>query len=104
MATPYPESRRVVYACLALRGAEALGYALMSTPFLQLLESNVCRNYYRHRKHDDSVVAVDGSTFERLCKVAQVQSDISHLNGVNSIVTLLPGMFAPFLTRSIYIY
>jgi hypothetical protein len=90
MATHYPEKRRVMYACLALRAAEALGYALMSTPLLQLLESNVCRNYYR--EHNDSIVALDGSISDRLCKAAEVQSDISYLNGTNSILSLLPGM------------
>jgi hypothetical protein len=103
MATHPPEKRRVVYVCLALRASEALGYALMSTPLLQLLESNVCRNYYR--EHNDVVVPLDSSIAERSCKAAEVQSDISYLNGTNSILGLLPGMLTPslLLTHNIHI-
>ena len=88
MATQWPENRRTVYACLVLRAADSLGYALMSTPLLQLLESDVCRNYYR--EHNDSIVPRDGYISDRLCKAAPVQSDISYINGTNSILTLLP--------------
>jgi hypothetical protein len=79
----------MVYACLVLRIADALGYALMSTPLLQLLESDVCRNYYRDHDNGDTG-PFDGHVSDRLCKVAPVQSDISYINGTNSVLTLLP--------------
>lgn len=88
MAIQWPENRRTVYAVLVLRIADSLGYALMSTPLLQLLESDVCRNYYR--EHDGNTVPVDGDVSDLLCKAASVQSDISYINGTNSILTLLP--------------
>lgn len=89
MATLWPETRRTVYACLVLRVTDALGNALMSTPFLQLLELDACRKYYR--EHNDSIVPPDGDVSDRLCKAASVQSNIAYLNGTNSILNLLPG-------------
>lgn len=88
MATQWPENRRTVYSCLVLRAADALGYALMSTPLLQLLESDVCHNYYR--ESNDSIIPINGDISDRSCKAASVQSVISYINGTNSILTLLP--------------
>lgn len=95
IATQWHENRRTVYACLVLRATDALGYALMSTPLLQLLESDVCRNYYR--EHNDSIVPLDGDISDGLCKAAPVQSNISYINGTNSILTLLPSTLTYFL-------
>ena len=93
MTTQYSKKRRVVYACLALRAVDGLGIALPATPLLQLIETNVCRGYYRG--HNDSHIAPDGSISDRWCKVAEVQSEISYINGTGSILTLIPGILIP---------
>jgi hypothetical protein len=90
MASRVSVNWQTAYVCLMLRLGETLNIAFSTTPLLRLLESNVCRNYYRH--HDSSAIALDGNVPEDQCKVVEIQGRISDLNGTASILTLLPGM------------
>lgn len=90
ISAPWPENQRTAYACLVLKATDALGTALMSTPGLQLLESDVCWHYYRAHSHIILRPDGDGDVSNRLCKVASVQSDIAYFNGTYSILNLLP--------------
>ena len=89
MTTPHLNKWRVVFACLALRVVDGLGSALAATPFLQLIELNVCRRFYG----DVGIGGLgDNGALAEKCKAAGVQSDISYINGTSSILMLVPCM------------
>lgn len=82
-------SWRTAYTALVLRFAETLIVAISNTPMLRLLEADVCRNYYR--VYDPSVIAIDDSIPESLCKIAGVQQLVADVNGPTYVFNLIPG-------------
>lgn len=82
-------SWKIAYAAQGLRFGETLILSLSNTPMLRLLEADVCRNYYR--LHDPSVIGVDDSIPEALCKIAGVQQLVADVNGPTYVFTLIPG-------------
>lgn len=83
-------SWRVAYAAQALRLGETLIVAMSNTPLLRLLEADVCRDYYR--LYSPSVIAIDDSVPEDLCKIAAVQKLVADVNGPTYVLNLIPGM------------
>lgn len=76
-----------------IRLIEVLTISLGQTPQMRLLEGNICRNYYR--QYDSSVIDLNDDIPEELCKIAEVQAQVSHITGLANIFNLIPGMSNP---------
>lgn len=79
---------RIAYACLALRMLATIGPGLASTAMIRLFEATVCRRYYR--QFDASAINFNDNVPEMKCKVAGVQSEMSKLEGIDSLISIIP--------------
>ncbi|GAM89567.1 hypothetical protein ANO11243_076060 [Dothideomycetidae sp. 11243] len=70
-----------------------VGGSLVDTPEIRLLESTVCRDYYR--SHDPSVIGPPPLSLvdEKLCKVQEIQSTLAYMISVKSLLMTMPGYF-----------
>ena len=57
-----------------------MGHALYNLPLNRVIERRLCDEHYA--KHDPSVVGLDGSIPEKMCKVDEVQRQLAMLQGI----------------------
>lgn len=80
----------VIYATFIL--LQNLAGFLQQTPELRILESIVCRNYYRQHRVVIGGLADSKLDEERQCKIGPVQAELATLRGWSQVFDLLPGM------------
>lgn len=80
---------QAAYICLALRVLSIVSASFSSTALVRIIEADVCRIYYQTNK--PSVIVAGHGVAETDCKLAQVQADLSMLNGVNTSLSVIPG-------------
>lgn len=88
-----PGTKRPAYICALLKALATLSSAILLTPRLRLLESNVCRSHYQ----TFNSTAIDHSTnnvAEELCKIEPVQADLAFLLGWNSFFQNVPSTWS----------
>lgn len=86
-----PSTQQTAYICALLQALATLSSAILATPRLRLLESNVCRSHYEYFKP----TAINSSTNnvpEDLCKIEPVQADLASLLGWDFFFQNLPSM------------
>jgi hypothetical protein len=76
---------------LAFTLAANFGSAIVNAPEIRLLETAVCRDYYR--VHDPSVIGPPPLSYvdEQLCKVEEIQSELAYLIATKWMLGTLPG-------------
>jgi len=57
-----------------------MGHALYNIPLNRVIERRLCDEHYA--KHDPSVMGLDGSIPEKLCKIDEVQRQLAMLQGI----------------------
>ena len=82
---------RVTLLIAMLIVAVDLPSVLAGTSMIRIIESIYCRQYYDMA--DPSKIGPDGSIPEKLCKVEDVQKNLSTLRGMMSFWSHLPGLF-----------
>ena len=65
-----------------------IGGNMMIAPGQRILESIICKNYYR--AHNPEQVGPSGEVPEKLCKIAPVQKEMATLRGWVGMVDALP--------------
>lgn len=80
----------MAYTCQAFKLSIYLARSLTATPLQRIFEANICRTYYQ--EHNATVTDLHNSVSESLCKIDPVQQQVSEINGMSSIVDLLPGV------------
>ena len=90
---------RVTFLIALLIVAVDLPAVMFNASMVRILESIYCHRYYSD--FDPSKILKDGTIPEELCKVADVQTQLSSLRGWTSFWTHLPGRnlpnFLPYL-------
>jgi hypothetical protein len=80
----------MAYACQAFKLSIYLAAALTDTPLQRIFEANICRTYYR--AHNVHAIDSNDSVPESLCKIDAVQQRVSEINGLSSVIDLVPGV------------
>jgi hypothetical protein len=78
----------MAYACQAFKLSIYLAGALTATPLQRILEANICRTYYQ--EHNVTAIDSKDSVPEGLCKIDAVQQRVSEINGLSSVIDLVP--------------
>ncbi|MCJ1463419.1 hypothetical protein MMC07_002026 [Pseudocyphellaria aurata] len=68
-----------------------IGGTITIAPSLRILESILCRNYYR--EFNPSRIGKNGEVEEKYCKIDEVQGLMVYLNGWDDFFSHLPGLF-----------
>lgn len=92
--------QHTAYICALFKAFATLSSAMFAVPRLRLVESNLCRTHYQNYNHS----VIDPSTDnvpEGLCKIAQVQTDLTFLLGWNSFFQNVPGVCHLYCKRVI---
>ena len=82
---------RVTLLIALLIVAVDLPSVMFNASMVRILESIYCQQYYS--AHDPTQIGLDGSVPEELCKVEDVQSQLSSLRGWTGFWSHLPGLF-----------
>ena len=85
---------RVTILIALLIVAVDLPAVMFNTSMVRILESIYCREYYT--LHDPSKFGANGKIEEQLCKIEDVQSQLSSLRGWMSFFSHLPGNLVRF--------
>jgi hypothetical protein len=78
----------MAYACQAFKLSIYLAGALTATPLQRIFEANICRTYYQ--EHNVAAIDSKDSVPEDLCKIDAVQQRVSEINGLSSVIDLVP--------------
>lgn len=65
------------------------GAQMIPGPILRIIESNVCRNHWR--AHGPENVAASGYVAEDLCKIPEVQTEVTIVKGYSDLFERLSG-------------
>lgn len=87
---PKPWIAMVIMA-FALVAIIDMGAFLADAPRTRVYEANICLDYYR--KADPSVIGVDGTIPEKLCKIDQVQQRMAMIFGWQEMFDAIPSIF-----------
>ena len=95
---------RTVYLCAFLRAFATFSFAISQIPRLRLLESNVCRTYFR--AHEPAAIdSITDTVPEERCKDSQVQAELASLIGWSvlfaNIPVLIIGLVYTFLSSRV---
>ncbi|MCJ1423070.1 hypothetical protein MMC29_000951 [Sticta canariensis] len=90
-----PGSKRTAYICVFLKALVTLSSAILVTPRLRLLESNVCRSHYQ-TFNSTAIDYFTNNVAEELCKIEPVQVDLAYLLGWNFFFQNVPTLIIGF--------
>ena len=99
-----PREGKVDYRIILILAVLALGNLASNThrsSRVYLYQQSLCLNHYRSK--DPSKIDGQTSVDESLCKIKDVQSPLSIIDGVDAFLTLLPGeVLHLFVYRRLY--
>jgi hypothetical protein len=85
--------KHVVALCIALAITADIGENLFLAPKVRLFESVVCTKHYLGQ--NPSLVGIDGSVPEHLCKIDPVQDRVATILGWQQFFDSIPAMLLP---------
>ena len=85
-----PLDRRII-VITAILASGNLSICLHRSSRVYLLQQSQCLEFYSY--HDAAKIGADSMVDERLCKIKDVQSVLSVLEGVDGFCAVLPGKF-----------